>query len=63
MRYMRFLIKVLTVCFIEKLVFDYKNNHRCNKLANFWLDITRKISYKILMVISYTLLGLGLKKF
>lgn len=62
MRYIRFLPKAVTVCFKEKKEFDCKNNHNYGKLANFQLDNISKIHSRILVVLSYTLLRLGLKK-
>ena len=59
----RFLPKIVTVCSGEETGFDCKNNHKRNKLTNFRQDITSKINYKMLVVISYILLELGLKKF
>lgn len=35
MRYMRFLLKTVTIYFVEKVGFDCKNNHFCDKLAHF----------------------------
>lgn len=34
MVYLRFLLKVITICFRKKAEFNYKNNHKYNKLAN-----------------------------
>ena len=62
MRYVRFLFKAITVCFNKNSGFDYKNNHKCNKLANFWLNKISKINYIILIIISYTLLLLESRK-
>ena len=42
---MKFLLKVIIIYFGEKRGFDYKNYHRCSKLANIWLDIINKINY------------------
>ena len=62
MWYMTFLPNAITVYSREKAEFDYKNNYRYGKLANFWLDTINKIKSKILIVMSYILSGLGLKK-
>lgn len=35
----RFLPKIITICFKEKAEFNYKNNYRNSKLANFELNI------------------------
>lgn len=35
---MKFLVKAVTICSREEKRFDYKNNHRYGKLANFWLN-------------------------
>lgn len=59
---MKFLPKVVTVCFGETARFDCKNNHGCSKLPNFWLDIISKINYKMLVVMSYTSLEFWSKK-
>lgn len=62
MAYIRFLSKVVTVCFGEKTRFDCKNIYGYNKSSNFRLDITSKINCKTLVVIPYTLLGLRSRK-
>lgn len=62
MIYMKFLFKIVIFYFGEKKRFDCKNNHKCIKLAHFWLDIIGKINYKIPVVLLYTLLRLELKK-
>lgn len=54
MRDMRFLPKAVTVCTGKDKTFDYKNNHECNKSANFWLDNMSKINCKMLIVLLYT---------
>ena len=59
---MRFLFKTITICFGEKKRFDCKNNHGYNKLVNFQLDNINKINCKIIIVLSYTSLGLGSRK-
>ena len=59
---MRFLFKAIIVCFREKEGFDCKNNHGYGKLANFWLNNISKFNYRMLVVLSYTLLGLGSRK-
>ena len=58
----RFLPKAVTICSREKKGFDCKNNHRCNKSANFRLDNISKINYRMLVVLSYISLGLELRK-
>lgn len=63
MEYMRFLPKVITIYFGKKIRFDYKNNSKYNKLANFQLDIINKINYKTLVVILNILSKLALKIF
>ena len=59
---MRFLPKTVIVCSKEEARLDCKNNYRCGKLANFWLDIINKINFKMLIVILYTSLRLRSKK-
>lgn len=59
----RFPPKFVTICSGEKVGFDYKNNHRGNKFANFWLDIIGKINCKMLVFISYTSSELGSRNF
>lgn len=59
---MRFLSKALTVFFKEKKGFDYKNNYKYDKLANFCLDNIFKINYKILVILLYILSKLELRK-
>lgn len=51
MAHVRFLPKVVTVCFRIEIGFDCKHNRRRSKLANFWLNIISKINYKTLVVI------------
>lgn len=62
MIYVRFPLKVVSVCSERKTGFDGKNNHKQGNLAHFWLDITSKINCKTLVVMSYILSGLGSKK-
>lgn len=62
MAFVRFLFKVSIVYFEEKIRFNSKNNYKYSKLANFLSNIIDKIDCKIQIVISYTLLGLRLKK-
>ena len=62
MGYVTFLLKTITICSAEKEGFNCKNNHGYGKLANFWLDNISKINYRILIVLSYILLGLRSKK-
>ena len=62
MGYMRFLPKVVTVYFGEEERFDCKNNYGCSKLANFRLNNISKFNYRMLVVLSYILLGLGSRK-
>ena len=62
MRYIRFLSKAVTVCSEKEKRFDGKNNHKYNKLANFWLNNISKFNYKILVVLLYTSLEFRLKK-
>lgn len=50
----KLLPKVVIVYFREEARFDYKNNHGCGKLANFALNIMRKINCKMLLVMLYT---------
>ena len=59
---MRIPPKVITVYSREKKGFDYKNNHSCNKLTNFQFDNISKINCKMLIVLSYVLSGLELRK-
>ena len=59
---MRFLPKAVTVCSREEEGFDCKNNYRHSKLANFRQENISKINYRTLVVLSYTLSGLGLRK-
>ena len=59
---MRFLPKAITIYFGKKEGFDYKNNHGCSKLANFWLDNIRELNCKILVVLSYISLRLKARK-
>ena len=49
MRYISFLSKVVTIYFGEEKRFDCKNNHKCKKSANFYLDNISKINCKILV--------------
>lgn len=53
MAYVRFLPKVVISCSKEEAEFDYKNNHGCGKLANFWIKIISKINFKTLVVMLY----------
>ncbi len=62
MAYMRFPPKAVTVCSKEEEGFDFKNNHGCSKLANFCLDNINKIICKMLVILSYIALRLGLRK-
>lgn len=39
MRYIKFLLKPITICLEKKARFDNKNNYKYSKLANFWLVI------------------------
>ena len=55
--------KAITVYSREKKGFDCNNNHRCGKSANFWPNNISKINYKMLVILLYTLLGLGSRKF
>lgn len=59
---MRFLPKVVTICFGEEEEFDCKNNHGYDELANFWLNNINKNNCGMLIVLSYILSRLGLKK-
>lgn len=59
---MRFLFKTVIVCSEEKKGFDYMNNHKRNKSANFRLDNINKINYRIPIVILYILSRLRLRK-
>lgn len=61
MRYVTLPPKAVSVCFREEKAFNYKNNHNCNKLANFRLDNMSKINCKMLVVLLYTLSRLGLR--
>lgn len=58
----RFPPKAVTVFSKEKEGFECKNNHGRGKWANFWLDNISKINCRMLVVLSYTSLGLGSKK-
>ena len=60
--YIKVLLNVITIYFRKIVRFNYKNNHGHNKLDNFGLNIISKINYKILIIISYTLLGFKLRK-
>ena len=62
MECMKFLPKAVTVCFGKEKIYDCKNNHGCGELANFRLNKIIKINCRTLVVFSYTLLGLELKK-
>lgn len=62
MGHVRFSPKTITVYFENKKRFDYKNNHGCSKSANFYLDNISKINYRMLVILSYTLSKLRLKK-
>lgn len=59
---MIFLLKVVIICSIKKIRFDYKNNHGYGKLDNFWLDTISKINFKMLKIILYILLMLKFRK-
>lgn len=54
MKCVRFLPKAITICSREKKGFDYKNNDKRNKSANFWQDNISKINCRTLVVLSYT---------
>ena len=58
----RFLPKAVTVYSGKEKGFNCKNNHKCDKSANFWLDNISKINCRMLVVLLYTSLGLGSKK-
>lgn len=62
MSYMRFLPKAITVYFEEKERFECKNNYMCGKSANYRQDNISKINYRMLVVLSYTLSKLKLRK-
>ena len=62
MGHLKFLPKAIIVCFEEKKGFNYKDNHRCSKLANFWLDNISKINCNTLVFLSYISSGLRSKK-
>ncbi len=51
MRRIKFLPKAVTVCFGEEKGFDCKNNHGCDKSANFQLDNISKFNCKTLVVL------------
>lgn len=59
---MKFLTKAITICSREEEKFDYKNNHKRGKSANFSLDNISKINYKTLVVLSYISSGFGSRK-
>ena len=59
MQYMRFPPNVVTICSKEEKGFDCKNNYKYGKSANFWLNKISKFKCRTLVVLSYTLLGLG----
>lgn len=50
--------KVIIVCTNNKAGFNCKNNYGHYKSAIFWLDIINKANFRLLVVISYTSLGL-----
>ena len=58
----RFLPKVGTICSGDEKEFDCKNNHRCGESANLQLDIISKINYRMLIILSYILSSLELRK-
>ena len=58
----KFLPKAVTVYSRKKEGFDCKNNHKHGKLANLRLNKDRKINYRTLIVLSYILSRLGLRK-
>lgn len=62
MWYIRILPKAVTISSREKAGFNYKNNHKNSKSANFWLNTINKINYKIWVVMSYALSRLELRK-
>lgn len=62
MAFVRLLLKVSIVYFEEKIRFNFKNNYKYSKMANFLSNIIHKIDCKTLIVILYTLLELRLKK-
>ena len=62
MEYVRFLSKAIIICFGKKEKFDYKNNYKCGKLANFRLDNISKFNCRMLIVLLYILSRLRLKK-
>lgn len=62
MECVRFLSKAKIVCSREEEKFDCKNNYGRVKLANLKLDNFGKINCRTLVILSYILLGLGLKK-
>lgn len=62
MGHMRFLPKDVNIYSKEKNGFDYKNNHKCSKSANFQLDNISKSNCRILVIISYILSGFELRK-
>lgn len=47
---MRFPPRVIIVCSRKEVGFDYKNNHRYDKLPNFQLDIISIINCKMLVI-------------
>ena len=58
----RFLPKTIIVCSGKDKGFNFQKNHGCGKSANFWLDNISKFNYRMLVVLSYTSLGLGSRK-
>lgn len=59
---MKFLPKILSIYFGKRAKFDCKNNYGHNKLTNFSLDTISKMNFRILVIMSYILLRLRLKK-
>lgn len=50
--------KVIIVCTNNKAGFYCKNNYGHYKSAIFWLDTINKVNFRLLVIMSYTSLGL-----
>lgn len=57
----RFKPKAITIYINKKESFDCKNNNEHCQSAIFQLDIISKVNFRLLIVILYTLLKLGLR--
>lgn len=54
---MQFRFKAVTICISEKIWLNCKKIYKHYKLANIQLNTVNKVNFRLIIVISYTLLG------